>query len=154
MIVVLLLLLAWSLVMIIPLLIKPLIRLVPVLLVVLRLIQLVTLVLVVTGVRANVHHNSVVDRIVGSYLVPGHLFGSVYYAVECWSVGALWHDVLKVDLMALVVHSISPLSAVPEVRAHVFPIVQLSQLFQAVWNVISHGDLDRVVRSQIVLCGD
>ena len=27
---------------------------------------------------ANVHHDSVVDRIVGSYLVPSHLFGSVY----------------------------------------------------------------------------
>ena len=99
---------------------------------------------------ANVHHDSVVDRIVGSYLVPGHLFGSVYYAVECWSVDALWQDVLKVDLMALVVHGIAPLSAVPEVRVHVFPLVQLSQLFQAVWNVISHGDLDRVVGSQIV----
>ena len=78
---------------------------------------------------ANVHHDSVVDRIVGSYLVPGHLFGSVYYAVECWSVDALWHDVLKVDLMALVVHGIAPLSAVPEARAHVFPLVQLSQLW-------------------------
>ena len=52
--------------------------------------------------------------------------------------------------MALVVHGIAPLSAVPEVRVHVFPLVQLSQLFQAVWNVISHGDLDRVVGSQIV----
>ena len=38
-----------------------------------------------------------------------------------------------------------------EVRAYVFPPVQL---FQAVWNVISHGDLDRVVSSQIVLGGD
>ena len=47
---------------------------------------------------ANVHHDdSVVDRIVGSCLVPGHVFGSVYYGVECWSVDALWHDVLKVD---------------------------------------------------------
>ena len=64
---------------------------------------------------------------------------------------ARWHDVLKVDLMALVVHGIAPLSAVPKVHVHVFPLVQL---FQAVWNVISHGDLDRVVRSQIVLCGD
>ena len=53
--------------------------------------------------------------------------------------------------MALVVYGIAPLSAVPEVRAHVFPPVQL---FQAVWNVIFDGDLDRVVGSQIVLGGD
>ena len=38
---------------------------------------------------ANVHHDSAVDRIVGSCLVPGHLFGSVCYAAACWSEGDL-----------------------------------------------------------------
>ena len=87
-----------------------------------RLVLLVMLVLVVYNrCSANVHHDFVVDRIVGSCLVPDHLFCSVCYAVECWSVEALWHDMLKVDEAALAVHGILLLLVVLEVRVHVFP---------------------------------
>ena len=103
---------------------------------------------------ANVHHDFAVDRIVGSCLVPDRLFCSVCYAVECWSVDALWHDVLKVDEVVLSVHGILLLSVVLVVGAHVFPLVQIFQFPLAVWNAICHGDLGRVVGSLIVLDGD
>ena len=99
---------------------------------------------------ANVHHDSAVDRIVGSCLVPGHLFGSVRYAVECWSVDALWHGVLEVDLMVLAVHGIAPMSAVPVLLLAVAHFFQVVHFFQAFSNAIFLCDLDRFVGSRIV----
>ena len=93
---------------------------------------------------ANVHHDSAVDRIVGSCLVHGHLFGSVYYAAACWSEGPLWHDVQVADLMVLVEHGIAPLSAVPVLLVVAF------HFFQAVLAAIFLCDLDRFVGSRIV----
>ena len=99
---------------------------------------------------ANVHHDSAVDRIVGSCLVPGHLFGSVCYAAACWSEGDLWHDVLVVDLMVLVEHGIAPLSAVLEARV----VLVVFHFFQAVLKAIFLCDLDRFVGSRIFLGDD
>ena len=93
---------------------------------------------------ANVHHDSAVDRIVGSCLLPGHLFASVCYAVACWSKGALWHDVRVAELKVLLEHGIVPLSAVPVLLVVAF------HFFQAVWNAIFLCDLDRFVGSRIV----
>ena len=99
---------------------------------------------------ANVHHDSAVDRLVGSCLVPGHLFGSVCYAVECWSVDALWHGVMVVDLMVRAVHGIAPMSAVPVLLLAVAHFFQVVHFFQAFSNAIFLCDLDRFVGSRIV----
>ena len=93
---------------------------------------------------ASVHHDSA-DCIVGSCLVPGHLFGIVCCAAACWSVDAPWHDVLVVDSMVLVEHGIAPLSAVLAAR-----VVLTFHFFQAVSNAIFLCDLDRFVSLSVI----
>ena len=100
---------------------------------------------------ASVHHDSA-DCIVGSCLVPGHLFGIVCCAAACWSVDAPWHDVLVVDSMVLVEHGIAPLSAV--LAARVVLAFHFFIFLSAVSNAIFLCDLDRFVGSRIFLCVD